>query len=144
MKIASLTLRGINLSSLHRTFAFSRSGLWPVFQRFMIPYWKHQDLGRRQRRVPEVNQSVNIQLPSAEDGEGFLWNIRISKRECCWTVLKFLWYCVFTFASEFRQNNARSLRFWCVKCTNPEGECIEQASKLKRKCIILSKFSMTK
>ena len=24
-----------------------------------------------------VNQSVNIQLPSAEVGEGFLWNIRI-------------------------------------------------------------------
>ena len=43
----------------------------------MIPYWKHQDLGRHQRRVPEVNRSVNIQLPSAEDGEGFLWNIRI-------------------------------------------------------------------
>ena len=52
--------------------------------------------------------------------------------------------CVFTLASEFRQNNARVLRFWCVKCTNPEGECIGQASKLKRKCIILSKFSSTK
>ena len=45
------------------------------------------------------------------------------------------------FASEFRQNNARALRFWCVKCTNPKGECIGQASKLKRMCIILSKFS---
>ena len=37
-----------------------------------------------------------------------------------------------------------ALRFWCVKCTNPKGECIGQASKLKRKCIILSKFSSTK
>ena len=52
--------------------------------------------------------------------------------------------CVFNFASEFRQNNARALRFWCVKCTNLKGECIGQASKLKRKCIILSKFSSTK
>ena len=52
--------------------------------------------------------------------------------------------CVFIFASEFRQNNARALRFWCVKCTNPKGECIGQASKFKRKCIILSKFSSTK
>ena len=48
-----------------------------IFQRFMIPYWKHLDLGRHQRRVPGVNQSVNIQLPSAEDREGFLWNIGI-------------------------------------------------------------------
>ena len=37
-----------------------------------------------------------------------------------------------------------ALRFWCVKCTNPEGECIGQVSKLKCKCIILSKFSSTK
>ena len=29
--------------------------------------------------------------------------------------------CVFTFASEFWQNNAYVLRFWCIKCTNPEG-----------------------
>ena len=49
-----------------------------------------------------------------------------------------------TFASEFRQNNARALRVWYVKCTNPKGECIGQASKLKRKCIILSNFSNTK
>ena len=38
--------------------------------------YKHQELGPRQRWVPEVDQSVRIQLPSAEDGEGFLWNIR--------------------------------------------------------------------
>ena len=36
------------------------------------PCWKHRELGRHQRRVQGVNQSVNIQLPSAEDGEGFL------------------------------------------------------------------------
>ena len=52
--------------------------------------------------------------------------------------------CVFTFASEFRQNNAHALRFWCVKCTDPKGEYIGQASKLKHKCVILSKFSSTK
>ena len=28
-----------------------------------------------QQWVPEVDQSVTIQLPSAEDGKGFLWNI---------------------------------------------------------------------
>ena len=39
--------------------------------------WKHKEqLGRRQRRVPEVDQLVRIQLPSVEDGEGFLRNIR--------------------------------------------------------------------
>ena len=37
-----------------------------------------------------------------------------------------------------------ALRFWCIKCTNPKGACIGQASKLKHKCIILSKFSSTK
>ena len=52
--------------------------------------------------------------------------------------------CVFTFASELWQNNARALRFWCVKCTNLKGECIGQVSKLKRECIILSQFSSTK
>ena len=39
------------------------------FQRLMIPYWKHLDLGRHQRRVPGVNQSVNIQLLSAKRTE---------------------------------------------------------------------------
>ena len=34
--------------------------------------------------------------------------------------------------------------FDASSATNPEGECIGQASKLKRKCIILSKFSSTK
>ena len=41
------------------------------------PCWKNWDLGRHQPQVPRVNQSDNIQLPSAEDEEGFLWNIRI-------------------------------------------------------------------
>ena len=41
----------------------------------MIHFQEHQGQGRRQRRVPEVDQSVAIQLPSAEDGEGFLRNI---------------------------------------------------------------------
>ena len=41
------------------------------------PPEKHQEQpGRRQRRVPEVDQLVRIQPPSAEDGEGFLRNIR--------------------------------------------------------------------
>ena len=55
----------------------------------------------------------------------------------------YLYNCVFTFASEFRQNNTHTLRFWCVKCTNPKGECTGQASKSKRECIILSKFLST-
>ena len=29
-----------------------------------------------------------------------------------------------------------ALRFWCIKCMKRKGECIEQASKLKPKCII--------
>ena len=33
------------------------------------------------------------------------------------------------------QISARMPTFWCVKCTNPRGECIGRASKLKRKCI---------
>ena len=32
-------------------------------------------LGCRQQRVPKVDQSVRIQLPSAEDREGFLQNV---------------------------------------------------------------------
>ena len=43
----------------------------------MIPYWKNRDLGRHHRRVQGLNQLVNIQLPSVEDVEGFLLNIRI-------------------------------------------------------------------
>ena len=54
--------------------------------------------------------------------------------------------CIFTFVGELLQNNARSPKFWWVKCmnTNPKGECIGQASKLKQKCIILSQFSSTR
>ena len=36
----------------------------------------------------------------------------------------------------FDKNVPRALRFWCVKCTNLKGECIGQASKLNRKCIV--------
>ena len=46
--------------------------------------------------------------------------------------------CVFTFVSEFRQNSVPALRFWCIKCTNPKGECTGQALQLKRKYMILS------
>ena len=45
----------------------------------LIPLLKHQELGCHQQRVPGVNQSVTIQLPSAEDVGGFLWNIQIKK-----------------------------------------------------------------
>ena len=41
---------------------------------------------------------------------------------------------IFTFASEFWQNNARMLRFWCIG----------QALKLKQISIILSQFSSIK
>ena len=47
------------------------------FQRCMIPFWKHQELGGLHWQVPGVNQSVTIQLASAEDGEGFLQDIWI-------------------------------------------------------------------
>ena len=42
----------------------------------MIPFWKHQDQGRHQRQVSEEDQSVTIQLPPAEDGDGYHRNIR--------------------------------------------------------------------
>ena len=44
----------------------------------MIHFQKHlvQVQGHHQRQVPDVDQSVAIQLPSADDGEGFLQNIR--------------------------------------------------------------------
>ena len=37
------------------------------FLKFMIPFWKHEDQRRHQRRVSEDDQSVAIQLPPAED-----------------------------------------------------------------------------
>ena len=40
----------------------------------MIQFYKHQLQGHRQRRVPEVDQSVAIPLLSAKDGEEFLRN----------------------------------------------------------------------
>ena len=39
-----------------------------------------------------------------------------------------------------RVNLDKSMRFWCVKCKIPKVECTGQASKSKRKCIILSNF----
>ena len=48
--------------------------------------------------------------------------------------------CLFTLASKFRQNNALVLRFWCVKCTNPKGECTRQASTSKRKYKVNTKL----
>ena len=47
------------------------------FQEFMIPFWKHRDQGRHLRQISEEDQSVAIQLPPAEDGDGYLRNIRI-------------------------------------------------------------------
>ena len=45
------------------------------FQRFMILYWQHLVLGHHQHPEVEDHQSVNTQLPTAEDGVGLLWNI---------------------------------------------------------------------
>ena len=42
------------------------------FQKYIIHFKKHQGLRRRQRLDSGVNHSVKMQLPSAEDGEGFL------------------------------------------------------------------------
>ena len=47
------------------------------FQEFMIPFWKHRDQGRHLRQISEEDQSVAIQLPPAEDGDGYHRNIRI-------------------------------------------------------------------
>ena len=49
------------------------------FQNYMIPFWKHQDQGRRLRQVSEEGQLVAIQLPPVEDGDGYHWNIRNKK-----------------------------------------------------------------
>ena len=46
------------------------------FQGFMILYWQHLVLGHHQRPEVEDHPSVNIQLPTAEDRVGLLWNIR--------------------------------------------------------------------
>ena len=47
------------------------------FQKFMIPFWRHRDQGRHLRQVSEADQSVAIQFPPAEDGDGYHRNIRI-------------------------------------------------------------------
>ena len=39
-------------------------------------YWQYQVLGHHQRPEIEAHQSVNTQLPTAEDGVGFLRDIR--------------------------------------------------------------------
>ena len=54
---------------------------WPILLFLAFQCWqvgKHQvqSKGHRQQQVLKVDQSVAIQVPSAEDGEGFLWNIR--------------------------------------------------------------------
>ena len=46
------------------------------FQRFMILYWQHLVLGYHQRPEVEDHQSVDTQLPTAEDGVWLLRNIR--------------------------------------------------------------------
>ena len=48
----------------------------------------------------------------------------VAYRLIIWNRLKYMKWnemnkYAFTFASEFRQNNACALRLWCVKCTNP-------------------------
>ena len=48
------------------------------------------------------------------------------------------------FVSEFWQNNALTLRFWCINCTNWKVEWIRQASKSNTCIFILSQFSSTK
>ena len=62
------------------------------------------------------------------------------KNQVCYVVYELV-YCAFTFASELWQNNAHALS---VKCMNPKGECIGQASKWKQKWFILSQFSSIK
>ena len=74
MEIASLTLRGINLSSLHRTLILSISGLCPVF-------WWCSAMAERlfatfavcSFSISPIDQSVAIQLPPAEDGNWYHW-----------------------------------------------------------------------
>ena len=57
------------------------AGLFPYenslryFARYQFIFYKHQVQGHHHRRVPELDQSVAIQLPSTEDEEGLLWNI---------------------------------------------------------------------
>ena len=47
------------------------------FQKFMIPFRKHQDQGRHLRQGKEEDQSVAFQLPPAENGDGYHRNIWI-------------------------------------------------------------------
>ena len=42
----------------------------------MISFWIHQDQRRHQRQVSEEDQSIAIQLPFAEDGDGYHRNKR--------------------------------------------------------------------
>ena len=42
----------------------------------MILYWQHLVLGHQQRPEVEDYQSVDTQLPTAEDGVGLLWNFQ--------------------------------------------------------------------
>ena len=47
------------------------------FHRFMILYWQHHVLEHHQHPELEDHLSVNTQLPTADDGVGLLWNIRL-------------------------------------------------------------------
>ena len=55
----------------------NRDGGGVNFLKFMIPFWKHRDQGRHLHQVSEEDQLVAIQLPPAEDGDGYHRNIRI-------------------------------------------------------------------
>ena len=54
-------------------------------------------------------------------------------------IFRYINNCIFTFASELWQNNARAEILMC-QVHELKGGCIGQASKLKHKCIILSQF----
>ena len=61
-----------NLELFNNTHVFEPNILKKLFSVLSEWLWLTDWL----RRVPEVDQSVTIQLPSAEDGERFLRNIR--------------------------------------------------------------------
>ena len=70
----------ITLSLFSSGWCDSNARYWSVcvnFQKIMIPFWKHRDQGRHLRQVSEEDLSVEIQLPPAEDGDGYHRNIRI-------------------------------------------------------------------
>ena len=97
IEIASLTLRGINLSSLHRTLMLSVSGLWPVF-------WWCSAMARiydslletpRSRTSPTSDfRRGSVSRNSASTRWGRWWvspKYTDQKCECCWIVLTYFW-----------------------------------------------------